>query len=121
MRTPQIDPLPGMSPLGLPDAYPWAACKDCRDAYPEAYPEAYPDGIIPGPGKFEGEHISTYHGYHIAGEGFADEDIGAAWLVGTLIGEESDQGFVYGQVFETEEDAARQWAAILAATEGDES
>jgi hypothetical protein len=74
--------------------------------------------MMPGPGKFAGEHISTYHGYHIAGEGLADETDGAAWLVGTLIGEEDDQGFVYGQVFDTEEDAARQWAAILAATEG---
>lgn len=67
------------------------------------------DGIIADPGKFEAEPLATYHAYHVMLDGGADEDGGWAWLVGNMICEETDQGFVGGTIYETDDTARAAW------------
>ena len=68
-------------------------------------------GIITNPGKFEGEPLAAYHAYHVMMNGFADDDDGPAWRVGNVICEESDQGFVHAEIYDTEEQAIEAWDA----------
>ena len=75
--------------------------KDARDMRSEALDEA----TICDLGKFEGEHISTYHAYHMSLEGLEDEFNGPYSRVGDVIIYHSDQGFVYGEAYDTEEAA----------------
>ena len=80
-------------------------CEECR-----AEEFTIRDGIIRDPGKFEAEPLIAYHAYHVMLEGFADDDDGPAWRIGNVICEESDQGFVYSETYESDEAAIAQWS-----------
>lgn len=71
----------------------------------EMVSEALDEASICDPGKFEGEHISTYHAFHISMEGGDDDFNGPYSRVGDVIIYHSDQGFVYGEVYDSEEAA----------------
>jgi hypothetical protein len=68
-----------------------------------------PDGTIIGPGKFEGQHIAVYHAYHVMLDGGQDDDGGPEWRVGNVLCYESIDGFVWGTIFDTEEEAIADW------------
>jgi hypothetical protein len=70
-------------------------------------------GLIADLGKFESEPLSTYHAYHVMLDGFADESDEAAWLVGNMICEESELGFVGADVYESEEQARATWDRLV--------
>jgi hypothetical protein len=70
------------------------------------------DGLIANPGKFESEPLSTFHAYHVMLDGGQDEDSGRAWLVGNMICEESESGFVGADVYESDEEARATWAKL---------
>jgi len=65
--------------------------------------------LIMNPGKFEAEPLSTYHAWHYVLEGMEDDTIydgdHPISRVGNVIVEESEAGFVCGQVFDTMEEA----------------
>lgn len=70
-------------------------------------------GAITDPGKFEAEPLATYHAYHSMLDGFTDEDSGRAWLVGNMICEESESGFVGADIYESEEAAREAWDRLV--------
>ncbi len=70
--------------------------------------------LIVGPGKFEAEPIATFHAYHFMLDGFTDEDAGRAWLIGNMICEESESGFVGADIYESDEAAREVWDKLEA-------
>lgn len=72
------------------------------------------DDTIRNLGKFEGEPLACYHAYHVMLDGCADDDEGPCWRVGNVICEESEQGFVYCTIFDTEAEAVAAWEADIA-------
>lgn len=83
--------------------------KTCAECLAQGYEIEH--GAIRNPGKFEAEPLAAYHAYHVMMDGFADDDDGPAWRVGNVVCEESDQGFVYAEVHDTEADAIKAWEA----------
>ncbi len=74
-------------------------------------------GAIKGPGKFEGEPLATYHAWHLILDGFSDdeiEDFDGTLIsrVGNVIAQESESGFVYGSVFDSDGAAIERMAEI---------
>ena len=74
--------------------------------------EARAEATIGDLGKFEGEPLSTYHAYHVMTEGGQDEDHGSAWLVGNMICEESDSGFVGADIYKDDAEALATWERL---------
>ena len=70
------------------------------------------DAWIIDPGKFESEPLSTYHAYHVMLDGGADEDHGRAWLIGNMICEETESGFVGADVYASDEEAIAVWERL---------
>jgi hypothetical protein len=83
----------------------------CEDCYHQGF-RVLDGGAIGNPGKFEGESISTFHAYHIMLDGFADDSDGAAWLVGNMICEESNNGFVSADIYNSDEAAREIWERL---------
>ena len=83
--------------------------KDCGECKNQGFTMSTDKEWIVGPGKFEGEALSTYHAYHALMDGFADENDGPSWRVGNVVCVESSDGLVYGEAFPTEADAITSW------------
>lgn len=89
-------------------------CAECIEAYPESTRAAHDASVIRGPGKFEGEHISTFHAYHVMLEGMADDQLESCWRVGNVIAFERSDGFVIGTVYDTAGEASDAFDKIAA-------
>lgn len=88
-----------------------------RDATTEDVQEG---GVIQNPGKFEGEVLATYHAYHVMLDGGADDEGGPIWRVGNVVCEDSEQGFVYGEVFGSDAEAQQAFDDAEDELPGDE-
>lgn len=90
------------------------SCEECLTAYPLSSRAEHDASVIRGPDKFEGEHISTFHAYHVMGIGGADGEWDSYFLVGNVIAFERSDGFVTGEVFDTAGEASDRFAQIAA-------
>lgn len=84
-----------------------SACKECGG---QGF--TFHEGKIQNPSKFESEPLATYHAYHVMLEGGDDESDGSVWLIGNMVCEESEQGFVTCCVFDTDEAAIARWEEV---------
>lgn len=90
----------------------------CADCLAQEYTIEH--GLIRDAGKFEGEPLAAYHAYHFMLNGFQDEDIDGVVRVGNVLIEESESGFVYSSVYDTEEEAIARMAEIEVEEENEE-
>lgn len=104
-RCPVCQTPPLFSDASLP-------CLECLTEYPA---EVLLQGVIHDPGKFEGEHISTYHAWHTFMAGGSDETNGPYILIGNMILHCQDQGFIVGDTWESEEETRAYWARHIEA------
>ena len=81
--------------------------KTCTECKSQGF--TFSNDVIQDAGKFEGETVETFHAYHVMLEGGADDDDENEWRVGNMICAEDSNGFVYGDVLDTEAEAVRQW------------
>ncbi len=86
-------------------------CLECLTEYPG---ETLLQGVIHNPGKFEGEHISTYHAWHTYMEGGSDDQNGPYILIGNMILHCQEVGFVVGDTWASDGDTGAYWEKHIA-------
>jgi hypothetical protein len=98
-----------------------ATCQECLNQEFTIDPQSE---LIRDLGKFQGELLATYHAYHHWLNGAQDEDVyfengQMVTRVGNVLFEESENGFIYGDVFDTEELAIAKMVELEAESESE--